>query len=385
MKKTSVILILYVMLHALCGCGTNDRKIDEVKRCSIEDAYDIENLYEENYDNIEIPPDLLVHKSTNLQQGEYQIVNLQEKNEEIYETLFKNDIGQKKYSSQYITNDLSSYPIGPYYDDGEQYVSLGCTGFYSKMDNQVLSLFGDGTNMKIEKSYNLYDDKIESLNIELPDGKISIKDLKSKLQKEIDKNFEARGIANEVQLSPKMAYLVQDKNSGQKYIHISIQQFQNNVGVVDIIDSAAGKPDYAEIMGGQAIMTSVKDFSSIILFDYGMLEKTKTNNDITEIISLSDAIKRASKKITDRLHYEVQYVAIEYMMKYQYNLQEKEPEKYKGEFLHRKNAPWASTCSYDVFSAKPYWAIYLDVEYKKEVVAYVDCQTGEVRFVNNRK
>jgi hypothetical protein len=94
-------------------------------------------------------------------------------------------------------------------------------------------------------------------------------------------------------------------------------------------------------------------------------EKIKITKTLDKVITIKDAAKLLSSKITDHKTYKVTSYGLAYLQTSD-NLQTKEDKKnnvYKVRF-------------------KPYWAFYVNKCIDHGIVGYVDVQTGEVIFVN---
>lgn len=107
--------------------------------------------------------------------------------------------------------------------------------------------------------------------------------------------------------------------------------------------------------------------------DYGTIET------YSEIISPEKALDLFSEALSEHLKYEAIGMELVYCPVYVYNVEQSDG------MTHREAAPWCNACSYDVFELTPYWAVYIDVTPSKEIYGLINCITGEVEFVNNRK
>ena len=173
---------------------------------------------------------------------------------------------------------------------------------------------------------------------------------------------------NDITLSPHV-YTVTKQQDGKtiKNLH-----FQMNYKGIPFADVLCGEKYLSWFYCAASFVDDSKNGEMISL--EGMSLKAKKLIRVKKIISAVDAVKLFSKKLSGHKKYDVSSIRMEYMSQ----LTDKE-RKQLDEGAIRDDLKEGNE-----YVVSPYWAIYLDATPNEEIVGYVNAQSGEVLFVNNR-
>ena len=379
MKKIYSYMLLCLVIFALCGCS--HRESEKKVKVSVRDAFSLDGVYQQKYDNL-IIPDRLSLKQRDLYTMECQIPDYDNKklSGEIRKVLKKEyQIDLKKD----IENEEGTYPYGPAYTSGNMYIAAGCTGFYTEnLSNETFTMF-DRSN-QIEKEYDVekgYQDEA----VKLADGsRMKVSEIQKIAQGYLDDRLTILGIAKNDSLKITKIYVVQPENA-KSYVCVWLENVINGITVFDISDSReALEGKYVPCYGGELIITGKNKIVSGTLYNSGALEIIHKKTKQDKVISAKDAVALLSKTLSKNTKYHVKSIDVKYLAAYKKNMQLENPSRYKGQKIHKKDASWSLTCSYDVFALNPYWIITLDDTFQKEIVGLVNCLDGQVKFICNQ-
>lgn len=405
-RKISYILIIVVMAVAvLIGTAlTRSRRSAKEKerapiaadKVPVSEAFDIENVISKEYDNLVFSTDLSIETIDSLDKVTVIVPDYSEynsdNNTEIFDALVKAIGYEGPYNRDEIYYDTYHYPVGPVYEYKDENIefalSIGCTGFFSVFKNTFDS-------QKTIKQYFLAEN-YENDSYELINGTMTISEAEEMVNSIADEIIGILGYNMELKAS---RLKVCENEEGGLFFEVILKESYNGIDIINILDSKSLPEDtYKQREGGSIRITgeSIEDVEEIIFSD-GALEIYGDEQELIEIFSLSSAADKLNELLAEYRSYNVKAVNLEYMPLDKGNEQTngveditKIPEHMaiveEGKlFYHRLAAPWAKYCSYDILEMQPCWAFYLDVKSEyNEVVAYVNCETGEVKFVNNR-
>lgn len=369
-KKASIILA--ALLLTSCSITTSSSPDDNAALQGMikSDKYSAEivsyadKIQESDYININTDS-LKLNCSVPEEIGKYRVICI-DGFQDNAELLFKNYIPSDSFDNNNITDDNTSYPYGPIYNDEVNgiSVSVGCTGFFSFCRTSNCGIM-DNTIAAFSSYVN--DSNYYSVSIENA----------LKATDEFAREFASvSGFPNSLKAATVTEYSSDDESS---IVEVKYSNLYKNVSVFSMMSS------YNELSFEMAVLPAASAFydidnNTISEFtvqcgfeDYGTIET------YSEIISPEKALDLFSKALSEHLKYEAIGMELVYCPVYIDNVEQSDG------ITHREAAPWCNACSYDVFELTPYWAVYIDVTPSKEIYGLINCITGEVEFVNNRK
>lgn len=284
--------------------------------------------------------------------------------------LFEKYIPAADFSEKYIDRSDSVYPMGAYYDDGNTYVGVGCTGFFSFSDSSTQELLND-VDKTMVKTYDVtgfFDDNIYSLN----GSEVSVSQISELAQKCADDFTSFINYPN--QIKPKMITVYQ--HGGENGFDIIYRNLYKGLPIFNTFSAYSElSPDVITGQGGFgycsdknrigvfAVQSGYEDYESVKVYD--------------EIISPTWAVQSLSEALAEYSDYELVSMELAYVPFFSGNT--------VSEAVNENQQGTALINSYDVHELIPYWIFYFDVTMDKEIYGMVNCITGEVEFVNNAK
>lgn len=367
MKKASIILA--TLLLTSCSITTSSSSDDDIAsqdmvvsdNCSAEISSYADKMQESDYININTDS-LKLNCSVPKEIGKYQVICI-DGFQDNADLLFKEYIDS--FDKNNITDDNTSYPYGPIYNDEVSgiSVSVGCTGFFS---------FSRTSN------YGVMDNSIPAFSSYVNDSIDYSKSIENALKATdefVEEFASISGFPNILKATTVTEYSSDEGN----IVEVKYSNLYKNVPVFSMLST------YNELSFEMAVLpaasayydienNTVNEFTVQCGFeDYGTIET------YSEIISPEKALDLFSEDLSEHLKYEAIGMELVYCPVYIDNVEQ------SNGITHREAAPWCNACSYDVFELTPYWAVYIDVTPSKEIYGLINCETGEVEFVNNSK
>lgn len=328
----------------------------------------IENILSENFDNITFPKELDFYVPT--ETGEYSIVcidGFQNRSEQ----LFNEYVPKEILESCEITDDLNTYPYGPYIMDSENdfYIGVGCTGFFA------LNYMNSVTN---RIPYDTEPEKVLYTELLAPSSCDGF-DVSPALLKENADRFAAdfvRLSENGTEYSSDFisSYNIDDLG---KFYYVNLRSCYKGLSIFDIITTDGNNIRTVPSCGGAAVLDSsgnIQSFNIQNSFE-GYSEEKKAD----KIVSPQSAAETISRKLSGQLNYDVLGMQLAYIPTYEKNI-ETVPD---GEKTHREKNKWSLICSYDVIKLTPYWVFIFDITPEHEVVGLVNAIDGSAEFIKN--
>lgn len=274
-----------------------------------------------------------------------------------------------------ITNDDTTYPTGPSYEDKEKglQLSIGCTGFFSyQKDFDEQKYYNESEYIKTF-SYSEAMESLEKYKLAGGNEEMSPADA-VKLAKDFFDDFtNFCNYPNDLSVSRISLYECSDgyfymANYTQSVSDVNILEY---AGYDSIDENMIVSCAFAYICGNE-----VNNFVTNSYF-----EEYKIDGELTSTSDPVSAAKCLSDTLATNMKLNVKRIAIEYCMIKKGNI-----EKSTGdEETDREKAPWATYCSYDIYEAVPCWVFYFDETPNKEIYATINCNDMNVSFVNNQK
>lgn len=366
-----VSIILSALLLTSCSVITSPTPDDNAAlegiiksdNYSAEISYCDDQIQESDYINLNTDS-LKLNCSVPEEIGKYQVICI-DGFQDNAELLFKNYIPSDSFDNNNITDDNTSYPYGPIYNDEVSglSVSVGCTGFFSFcrtsncgiMDNTIPAFSSYVNNS------NDYSKSIENA-LKATDG--------------FAREFASvSGFPNILKALTVTEYSSDDSD----IVEVKYSNLYKNVPIFSMMSS------YNELSFEMAVLPAASayyDIENNTVNEFTVqcgFEDYSTIETYSEIISPEKALDLFSEALSEHLKYEAIGMELVYCPVYIDNVEQ------SNGITHREAAPWCNACSYDVFELTPYWAVYIDVTPSKEIYGLINCITGEVEFVNNRK
>ena len=393
-KKEIHICIFLMAVVLLVGGGFLFRDISgerrEAKRTetkkdegmvSLAEAFDAERVLGKTYDNLQFPKDLQVRKREALCADTVYAPNLQAQNTKNCACFFKARLKRQglfdTYSEKNIIFEKNTYPLGEsYYDGDDIYEGVGCTGFFTANARSV------STNSEDYKEIFLMQEKHENKKFKLENGEVSVDEAAALAEREMELCLEELGYSCEVKVHKIIVY--EDKKH-RTVLTVLFQQSYGGIPITDVHDRHPEEGDqYLERAAGWADITGPeKEDIAGITFSEGCLEQYE-KKELDKILPFSRAAEELNTYLAKYRGYQVREAALEYRLLRNGNLQEDGKMGNGEKMQHRKEVPWATTCSYDSYRLVPCWTFCMDMTYEKEIVAYVNALTGEVKFICNQ-
>ena len=384
MKKSRAYIIIacviVVAAAAIIIIKHNQNKADkkDYVKVGIEEAFDVSELEGKEYDNLKFPEHISINKPEAVYTGESYCPDYTMANEAGYEKIFKQvlrDAGEENtYSEKYVINSDEYYPRGAMYEEGDNYMSVGCTGFFTAC------IGTDKYNLEQNEIIAVYDlnSAYEDVEYELIYGKLSIKEAE-KLANE-NAQYYMRLLGYEVSYKASRIEVMRNTDN-QIFYYVRFQCVFKGAPIIDVMRQhpSEDEREYNGAWGGECciIGTGAKNVKNVtyndVVLPYGEMHGEET------IISVGDAAAMLNRKLSGQKKYEIQSVDLEYMMSIKSTLPGDGEDN-----VHRWNEDAEGWFSYDLADARPCWAFHIDLEYRKEIVGYVDCTTGEIVFVYNQ-
>ena len=369
MKKASIILA--ALLLTSCSITTSSSPDDNADlqgmiksdNCSAEISSYADKIQESDFININTDS-LKLNCSVPEEIGKYQVICI-DGFQDNADLLFKKYIPSDSFDKNKITDDNTSYPYGPIYNDeiNGLSVSVGCTGFFSfcrasnygVMDNSIPA-FSSCVNDSIDYSKSI-------------ENAISATD-------EFAREFASvSGFPNILKATTVTEYSSDEGN----IVEVKYSNLYKNIPIFSMMSS------YNELSFEMAVLpaaSALYDIENNTVNEFTVqcgFEDYSTIETYSEIISPEKALSLFSEALSEHLKYKAVGMELVYCPVYIDNVEQ------SNGITHREAAPWCNACSYDVFELTPYWAVYIDVTPSKEIYGLINCITGEVEFVNNRK
>lgn len=337
-------------------------KIDENKTRMIE------NILSEKFDNITFPDELdfYIPEET----GEYSIVcvdGFQNKSE----LLFNEYVPKEILESCEITDDLNTYPYGPYIMDGEKdfYCGIGCTGFFS------LNYMNSVTN---RIPYDAEAVNVLYTELSAP-GSCGGFNVSPALLKENADSFASDFIRLTDSEMTYSSDIISSYNiDGQgKFYYVNLRSCYKGLSIFDILTSedAGIKPVFP--CGGSAVLDPSGETRSFTI--QNSFESYGEGNVADKIVSPQSAAAAISRKLSGNLNYDVLGMQLAYIPTYEKNIETVSD----GEKTQREKSPGFAICSYDVIKLTPYWVFIFDITPEHEIIGFVNAIDGSAEFINN--
>lgn len=365
MKKIKILLT--ALMLGLTSCSVYDKSFsseetDEkttLSELSQNKSVHIENVLALKTDNISFNGAFELKVPEHL--GVYQVVCIDgfEKNAD---RVFDFFIDRNTFDEKNITDDGSTYPTGPKYEDKQRgiYAAAGCTGYLSYENNITYEEEG--------VIYDIEEDKGDVTYLKSDDETY----LKAKEQTE--KITSACGYPCE--LEP----FLKTKHKSIELTEVSERLVYNGLPISCLFDRNSGD-DTLKCFMPPAICEFDSEGSLKSFTVQYALEGYKTVSESDTLLTPEAAVKRLSQELSGYREYKALGMELVYRPTL-IGSDEKPPAD--GSMTHREKAPWCSVCSYDIFELEPYWAIYFDLTENTECFALIGAYNGDVHFVANR-
>lgn len=328
----------------------------------------IENILSENFDNITFPKNLDFYVPT--ETGEYSIVcidGFQNKSEQ----LFNEYVPKEILESCEITDDLNTYPYGPYIKDSENdfYIGVGCTGFFclNYMDSVAHRI-----------PYDTEPEEILYTELSTPSSCGGF-DVSPALLKENADSFAsdfARLSGNGTEYSSDFISSYNIDGLG-KFYYVNLRSCYKGLSIFDILTSENDSLRPVFPCGGSAVLDSSGKVQSFII--QNSFEGYSEGKAADKIVSPQSAAAAISRKLSGHLDYDVLGMQLAYIPIYEENIETVSD----GEKTQREKNLWASVCSYDVIKLTPYWVFIFDITPEHEIVGLVNAIDGGAEFIKN--
>ncbi len=334
-------------------------------------SYDYKNLHFVNNFSFDVPEEI----------GKYQIVcmdNFQDK----WDVLSSRYIPEEIYDENKVTIDERYLPVGPDFYDEKSGAELGTgnIGFFryvQKKSEMIDSIIFN------EESFHFRDIKSYLLSSDYSDDVYKLKGENVLISEAAETAFEFASEFTKVseypqKLMPSVATVYQDES-------------ENTVMEVRFSSSYMGLPICATPSRLKDTGFDMYSFSSAVSY---LEEKGKINSFTVQyafedhetvetydgIVTPKCAVRLLDNMLSEYAEYDVLGMELVYcpvmMGKDDLNANQAEDA-----LLEAENAMYAGR----ILELTPYWAIYIDVTWGKEIYGLVDCVTGELEFVNNQR
>ena len=315
------------------------------------------NLNSLKFDNLDLTNVSAIPPLPTLYKGTFYLPDTESVVKEKAESYFKKQAKEIKikYDKKFFRPYNTKYrPAGCDYEVNDITMSYSRSAFFSCIRNYDMQAFNNSLH-----------DKMFDLN-----GKVGRKEKEDveKLTGKVNTLLHNTGRTFDITLSPHV-YTVTKQQDGKtiKNLH-----FQMNYKGIPFVDVLCGEKYLSWFYCAASFVDDSKNGEMISL--EGMSLKAKKLIRVKKIISAVDAVKLFSKKLSGHKKYDVSSIRMEYMSQ----LTDKE-RKQLDEGAIRDDLKEGNE-----YVVSPYWAIYLDATPNEEIVGYVNAQSGEVLFVNNR-
>ena len=315
------------------------------------------NLDSLKFDNLDLTNASAIPPLPTLYKGTFYLPDTESVVKEKAESYFKKQAKEIKikYDRKFFRPYNTKYrPAGCDYEVNDITMSYSRSAFFSCIRNYDMQAFNHSLP-----------DKMFDLN-----GKVGRKEKEDveKLTGKVNTLLHNTGRTFDITLSPHV-YTVTKQQDGKtiKNLH-----FQMNYKGIPFVDVLCGEKYLSWFYCAASFVDDSKNGEMISL--EGMSLKAKKLIRVKKIISAVDAVKLFSKKLSGHKKYDVSSIRMEYMSQ----LTDKE-RKQLEEGAIRDDLKEGNE-----YVVSPYWAIYLDATPNGEIVGYVNAQSGEVLFVNNR-
>ncbi len=390
-KRMFSIILLFSLLTG-CGINSDGNKNDDAPEpVPLEDAFNIEDVYNQSYDNLTIEQGIQLKRVGKIESAVYMIPDYEEYIYQNYDRIFKKLIGDK-YNNKDVDTSEAYYPYGARIQkEDELNIALGCDGFFIWANKDALKTnynYSSGDESACEA---VFQNTKDNSNVEIKAGSdaFSYESACSYIEGQRKKILDILGIEFDSSSCICDIYQMISKEDDQPYVYVNMAQTIDGINIANVVNHyPEGKesPYLPWLEGGIYILGKEKP-GEIILHGMGVLIRCEGYDaeSVRQIISVKDAVRVFSNYLSEDLDYKVKDIRLEYRAKKEGNDQEDNPDKYTGKKIHRKKAEWSMSCSYDKFKMVPCWTIYIDQTPDKEIVGYVDCRTGETDFICNQK
>lgn len=364
-------IMVCCMIFIFCGCASK-----EIEKTPLEYCFSLKQCYEEKYDNITLRNDIQIESKKTIFHKKYMIKNMAIHNRNCYESAFQNILG-KKVNKDFV-DTTSFFPKGYYYDDGEVYIGLGENGFFSYEKGGQLPDYHSNSETSIIETYDLYG-TYQNDELEVSDGTITVDEAAEKMQSKVDELEKYLGYEQEVKVS-RIIY-VDAGDASSNYIG-GILQIEKDGILLSSITNIREQNENVRVpyLGTFSSMDTIDEITEVTLYDTGILEEYDEGYEIENMVSAETAVSLLSELLSKECRYEIKDVRLEYGVRKLYNDYEKNPDKYKNANFSKED----NSGVYDVYDVYPCWAIIIDDNFEKEIMAYVNCESGEVEFICNQ-
>lgn len=387
MKRIKLSVCVLTML-LLCSCAaapenlssesnmqeSNDNSLsDNIEMMSLSEISEnktriIENILSENFDNLTFPNELDFYIPT--ETGEYSIVcidGFQNKSEQ----LFNEYVPKEILESCEITDDLNSYPYGPYIKDSEKdfYIGVGCTGFFAL--NYMNSV-------AYRIPYDAEPEKVLYTELSAPSSCDGF-DISPALLKENADSFAAdfarlSGNGTEYSSDFISSYNIDDLG---KFYYVNLRTCYKGLSIFDILTAEDDNIRPVFLCGGSAVLDASGKVQSFNI--QNSFEGYGDGKTADKIVSPQSAAETISRKLSGNLDYDVLGMQLAYIPIYEKNIETVSD----GKKTQREKNEWSSVCSYDVINLTPYWVFIFDITPEHEIVGLVNAIDGSAEFIKN--
>ena len=389
MKKSRAYIIIACAIVAAAAAiiviKHNQNKADkkDYVKVGIEEAFDVSELEGKEYDNLKFPEHISINKPEAVYTGKIYCPDYTELNSSKQVNVFKKMIQtgniDKKFNSDNIVESSKWYPYGAMYEDDEVYISMGCTGFFTSYIGE--DRYGINEDYTIIKTYDLESDYEDDV-YELSEGKISISDAQKLADEHANEYMKMLGYDGK--FKAVVIEILENEKVG-KFCRAIYQNVIYDTGTVNVVNEYHndGDIEYAPLLGNECYIYGAKEQNvRFTTFNQVVLPYQEPDN-IENMISVSDAVLLLHNKLSSEKKYTVRSVGIEYMTKNTDFIDKDGKGKKHYDVIGEQGiAGWGA--SYQVGNYWPCWAFHIDLGYRKEIVGYVDCVTGEIVFVYNQ-
>lgn len=310
----------------------------EKNLCKISEAIDIKNLKRSKFKNLDISQIKDDNPVSDVIEGEIFIRREYKEFAPYYEKFFKQRL--KKVNMEYDKNNVV-IASPKYLNQGYDYM-VGEKMFLTMSEGGFIQDYGNK------------DEYLDTIHSKATDLLQVLKSEDRVVNEDFNEFVRDIGVKSDISYVPFSKTKYKSSSNDDSWEYIFRAAYKGNMIEESNFENSKYNKDPFPLSGS---CEKYKSFNR-----YGVnaeTAKVRPRKVIKRIISIKEASKLFSEKITDHKTYKVKSVGLVY-------LQEARKEKKDSVII----------------KIKPFWAFYIDKTQNKEIAGYVDVQTGEVIFVN---
>ena len=379
--KQGVILagssLSFALLTACAGSSKSEIETVTLEELAKNKRQAIEEIRKLDYDNLHIVRDFDFEVPTEI--GKYRVI-CKDPFQDKWDTLAAEYIPEDIYDESKVVIDKNYEPYGPTFRDEEsgRYLFTAGNGTFvyeSKRSGLVNSVISGSDNDGEEKYYYLngaYDNDIYTLNGE----EVSIAEAVKTAEEFVDRFIQVSDFPQD--FVPVVAVAKQDENKNAA-IKVEFGNVYKGLPLC-IVQSCLGDLSF-ELLGAPAGITGADEKDSIGFFaEQYAFEDYETLETYTSIVTPKRAVETLQASLAERTEYDVIGMELIYCPVRCHDI---EAEQLDTEEAEELTIGWVS--EKDILELTPYWAIYIDMTWAREIYGLVNCVTGELEFVNNQR